>query len=504
MDLVASVDDDLVFMERVVLSALLGSQQFEDFAAQLKSSDFFIPAHGTLFEFCNQLHAEQKPIDETFLAKKARNDKQAREALALVMETSPLANLEAYIRAIKEASIKRHLMRLALQIRELCQQDRPTADILDNIERNVYQISLDNTQTGFKDMRRVLTDTLKAIQEAKARGNEKLIGLDTGFLKLNELTGGFSPGDLIIIGARPSMGKTSLVLNFAKTALNHEQGVAIFSMEMGAEQLMMRMLSCYTELHLHNIKMGHLDDNQWEELTKHAQQIYDKPLYIDDAGLLNIRQARSKLRKLKHEHPEIALAIIDYLQLMEGEGENSRYEQITKISRGLKTLARELNIPIIALSQLSRLLESREDKRPILSDLKESGAIEQDADQVLFLYRDAVYKHREHNDRVAKLRKEGKDEEVKKLEKQYNEAQEAQTDKREQAEIILAKNRNGGIGTVKVHFDKIYTRFSDIPKEGEEIQGDHTPTNLNMGSDMPSNLSMPNPLGGDDDEYYPF
>ncbi|BCZ18479.1 Replicative DNA helicase DnaB [Helicobacter sp. NHP19-012] len=497
-------DDDLILMERVVLSALLDSQQFEDFSSQLKSEDFSSPAHGKLFEYCSQLHAEQKPISAMFLEKKAQGNPQVLDALALVMQTNPLADLRSYIHAIKEASTKRHLMRLALQIRELCQQDRPTADILDSIERKVYQISLDNVETGFKDMAKVLKDTLKMIAEAKARGNEKLIGLDTGFLKLNELTGGFSPGDLIIIGARPSMGKTSLVLNFAKTTLNHNQGVAIFSIEMGAEQLMMRMLSCYTNLHLHNIKNGNLSEDEWERLTKHTQQIYDKPLYIDDAGLLNIRQARSKLRKLKHEHPEIALAIIDYLQLMRGDGEDSRHEQIAKISRELKILARELNIPIIALSQLNRLLESREDKRPILSDLKESGAIEQDADQVLFLYRDAVYKHREHNDRVAKLRKEGKVEEAKNLEKKFNALQDSLRYEKEQAEIILAKNRNGGTGTVKVHFDKIYTRFSDIPKEGEEPQGDQTPTNINMGDGMPSNFNMPNPIDGGWGDDCPF
>ncbi|CCM11091.1 Replicative DNA helicase [Helicobacter heilmannii ASB1.4] len=493
-------------MERAVLSALLDSQQFEEFASRLKKEDFSSPAHGALFEFCNQLHTEQKPLSALFLAKKAQGNPQILDALALVMQTNPLANLEVYIHTMKEASTKRHLMRLALHIRELCQQDRPSADILDGIERGLYQISLDNVQTGFKDMHRVIKDTLQMIADAKARGNEKIIGVDTGFFKLNDLTGGFSPGDLIIIGARPSMGKTSLVLNFAKTTLDHNQGVAIFSMEMGAEQLMMRMLSCYTRLHLHNIKIGNLSEADWKTLIEHTNQIYDKPLYIDDNSLLNIRQARSKLRKLKHEHPEIALAIIDYLQLMEGEGgegKNSRHEDVSKISRGLKTLARELNIPIIALSQLNRSLESREDKRPILSDLKESGSIEQDADQVMFLYRDAVYKHREHNDRVAKLRKEGKEEEAKKLERQYNEERDAQADKREQAEIILAKNRNGGIGTVKVHFDKIYTRFSDIPREGEQIQGDITPTNISMG-EVPSNLSMPDPLGSGVDEHCPF
>ncbi|CRF41236.1 replicative DNA helicase [Helicobacter ailurogastricus] len=485
MDLAMNVDEGLISMERAVLSALLDKQDYEAFATQLHPSDFYYPIHQLLFEFCQELYLEQKPVDARFLKQKIqmRNNEQALEALSIILGTSPLADLQAYIRAIKDATLRRHLLQLSLDIRTQCYQDKATEGILDNIEATLYQMSLENSPGGFKDVRRVVKDTLTLIKEAKEKGNQKLTGLDTGFYELNEKTGGFQPGDLVVIGARPSMGKTSLVLNLAQTTLNHRQGVAIFSMEMGAEQLMMRMLSSNTSLHLHDLKIGNCNDEDWEKLAFHAEAMNHKPLFIDDVSLLTIQHIRSKLRQLKNKHPEVALAIIDYLQLMSGEkGDLKRNEQIAQISRGLKTLARELNVTIIALSQLNRALESREDRRPILSDLKESGAIEQDADQVLFLYRDEVYKKRDQNDRLAKLRKEGKDEEAKKLEKQFYEEKQAHYEANqgvEGAEIILAKNRNGDIGTIKIGFNKSFTRFQDLSKKTDE-QGDQTPTNMAM------------------------
>ncbi|WP_163555381.1 replicative DNA helicase [Helicobacter suis] len=475
---VTSLDSDLLSMERVVLSALLENQHYEEFARELKPSDFYYEAHQILFELCSELHEEKRPVDAHFLNKKVeiRGDEKTTEALAAIMGTTPLANLGAYIHAIKEAACRRNLLHLARQIHTECDQAKSSQIIIDGIERDLYALSLQTTQGGFKDVKSVLKQTLNLIKEAKLKGNQRVTGVDTGFNKLNDYTGGFQPGDLIVIGARPSMGKTSLVLNIAKTTLNHNQGVAIFSMEMGAEQLMMRLLSNLTSLHLHNLKIGNLSDEDWENLSRSAQNIYHKFLFIDDTSMLTIQHVRSKLRQLKRKCPEITLAIIDYLQLMASDQSLNRHEQIATISRGLKTLARELQTPIIALAQLNRSLESREDRRPILSDLKDSGAIEQDADQVLFLYRDAVYKQRDHNDRLAKLRKEGKSEEAKKLEQQFNAEKKANYERTkgiEQAELILAKNRNGDIGTVKILFNKAYTRFED-PIESQD--GEYKPT----------------------------
>ncbi|WP_104740156.1 replicative DNA helicase [Helicobacter bizzozeronii] len=474
--------ENLIMMERAVFSALLEGNKYEDFASMLKPDDFFYPSHRLLFSLCGTLYNAKKPVDASFLDRellKHSDHKTHREALAQIMATSSIANLEAYIRAIQEAAIHRRLLQLSIEIREQCSQDKPSSMILDEVERALYQISIQDAKKSFRPVTQIVYNTMKMIEEAKLRGNNKVTGLDTGFRQLNEYTGGFQKGDLVVIGARPSMGKTSFVLNIAQTTLTHNQGVAIFSMEMSGEQLMMRLLSSLSALHLHDLKMGNLTDPAWENLSRSAQNIAQKPLFIDDSSVLTIQHVRSKMRQIKNQHPEIAIAIVDYLQLMSGDrGDLKRHEQVAEISRGLKTLARELDIPILALSQLNRSLESREDKRPILSDLKESGAIEQDADQVLFLYRDAIYKKRAQNELLAKMRKEGKTEELKKLEKQFRDEGKlefGQNNGVEDAEIILAKNRNGSIGTIKVGFNKAYTRFEDRIEQ----EGDQKPTNMN-------------------------
>ncbi|WP_121022524.1 replicative DNA helicase [Helicobacter vulpis] len=469
-------DDPLLEMERVVLAAILENNRYEEMASVLKPVDFLHPAHGLFFELCAQLHQQNLPIRASAIFKQLTKEKD-KESLLQVMASAPIAYLEPYVEAIKQASTRRALLNISLEVREQCLAERPTPQILDMLERELYALSMQNVRGGFKNIREVVLHTLHLIEEAKLRGNSQMLGLDTGFHKLNEYTAGFQKGDLIVVGARPSMGKTSFVLNIAYTTLKHQQGVAFFSMEMGAEQLMLRLLAHTANLHLHDLKVGKLDDTQWEELTRCAQLLQSMPLYIDDTSVLTLEHVRSKLRQIKTHHPDIGVAILDYLQLMSShQSELARHAQIAEISRGLKVLARELEIPIIALSQLNRSLESREDKRPILSDLKESGAIEQDADQVLFLYRDEVYKRRAQNERLAKLRKEGKDEEVKKLEVQFNTQRKEEFHQNqgvEDAEIILAKNRNGEIGTIKIAFNKPYTRFEDRIETSNEEKSTH-------------------------------
>jgi len=294
------------------------------------------------------------------------------------------------------------------------------------------------------------------IERLKALGNTRLIGTDTGFFNLNEKTSGFGKGDLVIIAARPSMGKTALVLNMAQKAIDRGEGVAFFSLEMPAEQLMMRLLSVKTGIALQSLRVGDLNEDEWKNLAQATDDVSKSKLFIDDGGYATIHHVRSKLRKIKAQHPEITMAVIDYLQLMSGESNNrseGRQQEISDISRGLKQLARELEIPIIALSQLNRSLETRENKRPMLSDLRESGAIEQDADIILFVYRHDVYLERLEKEKEMRAKSEGKP-----YKSEYTRKAEEDT------ELIIGKQRNGPTGTVELKFQKHLTRFVDKPK----------------------------------------
>jgi replicative DNA helicase len=289
----------------------------------------------------------------------------------------------------------------------------------------------------------------------KELGNTHLIGETTGFEALDKRTTGFNEGDLVIIAARPAMGKTALVLNMALANVEANKGVIFFSLEMPAEQLMLRMLAAKTSIPLQNLRKGDMDDNQWSQLSGAFDDLNKKKLFVDDGGSVNINQLRARVRKLaQNEDNNISLVIIDYLQLMQGTGNKDRHQEVSDISRGLKMLAREMKIPIIALSQLNRGLENRPDKRPMLSDLRESGAIEQDADIIMFVYRDDVYKERDE----ARKEKEAKDKGEEYKSTFVNKPV-------EEAEVIIGKQRNGPIGTVKLDFHKALTKFVDKPNE---------------------------------------
>lgn len=462
--------DPSIDIERVVISAIIfDPKRFEEIADVLVPKDFIHIPHRSIFEFCLELLKKELPLDENFIRNEVVASKKIKEEEFLhIISTNPIANIEAYIKELKNASIKRELHSLANTLREKSLNGSINSeDILDEIEREVYKISINSTQSDFRNAQEIVQNTIARIYDLKKRGSNILTGLDTGFQELNRLTTGFNKGELIIIGGRPSMGKTALALNMAQTILNHDNnGVAIFSLEMPAEQLMLRLLSSMTLIPLQELKVGKLDDRQWEELSRCSDIMSSKNLFIDDGSALSINQLRSKLRKLKSKNQDIEIAMIDYLQLMGNNNRRDmqRHEEISEISRGLKTLARELDIPIIALAQLSRSLESRDDKRPILSDLRESGAIEQDADVILFPYRDDVYRRRNENDKLAKLKKEGNDKAAKAYEMELRQTKEEEWKKGgvEQAEIIVAKNRNGETNTVKIQYKKIYTRFEDI------------------------------------------
>ena len=440
-----------VNLEKAVLSSIIfDPTTFEAVAERLKPKDFYLPFHRYLFEAMIECEKEEKPIDEEFLKKKLHQKNAFDEdAFLEILSSNPLSNTSAYIEEIKDKAIKRELVSLTSDIKEVAiEKDLPSSDVVDLVQQKLYKITEEANSSDFKDSPEIVESTLKHIEEMKKRGNQGVVGVDTGFRKLNELTTGFGEGDLVIIAARPAMGKTSFALNLAEKAIKDKLGVAIFSLEMPAEQLMLRMLSSITSIPLQKLKIGDLNDDEFTRLSNAMDEMSGSKLFVDDNGLVDIHHVRSKLRKLKTNHPEISLAIIDYLQLMSGTGSKDRHLEVSEISRGLKLLARELNMPIIALSQLNRSLESRSDKRPMLSDLRESGAIEQDADLILFVYRDDVYRMREEKEKEMKARNEGKE---------YKSNFFAKPE--EDAEIIIGKNRNGPVGVVDLVFQKSCTRF---------------------------------------------
>jgi len=465
-------------IERSVLSSILFNPSgYEDVASDIKPRDFYLPAHKYIFEAMEECEREDLPIDEEFLKKKL--NQQGRfdeEAMLEILSTNPLPTTGAYVTEIREKSIKRDLVKLTADIREVAvEKDLPSSEVVDLVQQKLYQITADGKDKEFRDAPEMTSATIEHILEMKKRGNNGVVGLDTGFAKLNELTTGFGDGDLIIVAARPAMGKTSFALNLVQKALDDGKGVAVFSLEMPAEQLMLRLLTAKTSIPLQKLKVGNMNDDEWSRLNSAADTMSTKKLFVDDNGNVNIHTVRSKLRKLKSKHPEISLAVIDYLQLMTSAGNRDRHLEVSDISRGLKLLARELEMPVIALSQLNRGVESRGDKRPMLSDIRESGSIEQDADIIMFVYRDDVYRQKEEQEKEKKARMDGK-------EYKSNFVEKAE----ESAEIIIGKNRNGPVGTAKLIFQKACTRFVDAGGIPIEIIYDES----NMEA-REANISMP-------------
>lgn len=473
-------------IERAVLSSIIfDPEQFEEIEAKVQEKDFYLPNHQAIFKAMHELHREEKPIDEEFLKQRLlMNEAYDEEALLEILAVSAISNTAAYVQEIKDRALKRNLITLTTEIKRVTiEENLPSSDVVDLVEAKLYQITQENENSEFKDSKTITFDTLDYIKRMKARGNSILVGVDTGYHELNKMTTGFGEGDLVIIAARPAMGKTAFVLNVVLNLLNQKKGVAFFSLEMPAEQLMLRLMSAKTSIPLQKLRVGDMDDDEWSRLNNAFDEMGRASLFVDDDGSVNINQLRSKLRKLKSQNPEISLAVIDYLQIMSSTGNRDRHLEVSEISRGLKMLARELKIPIIALSQLNRGLESRNDKRPMLSDIRESGSIEQDADIIMFVYRDDVYLYKEEKEREKAAKKEGKE-----FVSQYVEKEE------EDAEIIIGKQRNGPTGHVKLVFQKRFTRFVDAtPKEVEITYTEVQATDANMGvpDQAPPNVEMP-------------
>nr|WP_122012116.1 replicative DNA helicase [Maliibacterium massiliense] len=400
-------------------------------AAVLAPEDFYVPAHREIYAAMLALYSAGKPVDLVTVTDELRSRGSIdgiggpTYLVDLSQSVPGAANVEAYIKIVEDKSTLRRLIAAGEGIaKESYQPSGEVEEVLDSAEQAIFNISQRKTRQAFSPLKDVLMDAYEQIEQAYAT-KQRVTGIPTGFVDLDNRTAGFHGSELILVAARPSMGKTSFVMNLVQNAaIKHRAKVAVFSLEMSVAQLANRMLCSEALVDMQRVRSGELEDEDWPKLLAAMSALSETDIYIDDTPGISVMEMRSKCRRLKMEHG-LDLIAIDYLQLMSGGNSESRQQQISDISRALKGLARELDVPVIALSQLSRAAEARQDHRPMLSDLRDSGAIEQDADVVIFLYRDAYYD------------------------------QEAD----DMAEIILAKQRNGPTGTIKLLWQGQYTRF---------------------------------------------
>lgn len=402
----------------------------------INSGDFYEQQHGILFDTMLELYNEGKPVDLVTLQNRLKEKDVPPQISSLefirdLVSTVPTsANVKYYAQIVKEKSVLRRLIKVTEETANDCYLDKEKLDvILDKIEKNVFNIVQNRGTKEFTDIKDIVLSSIDSI-EAASKNHGSVTGIATGFYDLDYKTAGLQPSDLILIAARPSMGKTAFALSIAEyVALKSNITTAIFSLEMSQDQLAKRLLSMNSKVDSHKIRTGNLSANEWTSLMESARILGNSSLVIDDTSSISVSELRSKCRKLKLER-NLGLVIIDYLQLMSGNRRaESRQQEISEISRALKSLAREINVPVIALSQLSRAVEQRPDKRPMLSDLRESGAIEQDADVVMFIYRDDYYNHDTQEPGVT--------------------------------EIIIGKQRNGPTGTIKLAWLAQFTKFAN-------------------------------------------
>ena len=431
--------------QSVLGGLLLDNQRWDTIADKISIDDFYRREHRLIFSAISALCHENSPADVVTVSERLEQtgDLDAAGGLAylgsLANNTPSAANVAAYAEIVRERSILRQLLQATGEISDAAYSpgDRTASQVLDYAEKRVFDISETRTRRrgGYEPIASLLTKTVDRIDELY-RKQGTVTGVATGFTDLDEKTSGLQPSDLIVIAGRPSMGKTTLAMNIAENAaVGHKIPVAIFSMEMPGTQLAMRMMASLGRINAHRVRTGKLDDEDWPRLTSAVSLLSEAPIFIDDTPALTPMELRARARRIKREH-DLGLIIVDYLQLMQtGDASTeNRATEISNITRALKGLAKELNVPLIAMSQLNRSLEQRTDKRPVMSDLRESGAIEQDADVILFIYRDEVY----NEDSPAKGT----------------------------AEIIIGKQRNGPIGKVTLTFLGEYTKFENYISGG--------------------------------------
>ena len=429
--------------EQAVLGAMLLSHDAVIVAMEkLQSQDFYRDVHRIIFEAMDHLHRENKEIDVITLPDELKRMKKLDDVggLEYVLNLPNLvgsaANIEYYANIVAEKALARNLISTCTELTtEAYDGQKETEALLDDAERRILQLSDTKNRGDFASVGAVVEVTLDKITKLY-ENKAGLTGLPTGFRDLDRMTSGLQPSDLILVAARPSMGKTAFTLNIAQNVgVRQHKTVAFFSLEMSQEQLVQRLLCQIAHIDSQKLRTGQLNsDEEWTRLTDACDKLYESPIYIDDTPGISVAEMRSKARRLKSEHG-LDLIIVDYLQLMQGRNAESRQQEISEISRSLKALARELKVPLIALSQLSRSVESRQDKRPMLSDLRESGALEQDADIVSFLYREDYYDKETENQHIT--------------------------------EVILAKHRNGPVGSVKLYFKNEFTLFLNLDTQHE-------------------------------------
>lgn len=441
-DLIEKVPPHSKEAEIAVLGGvLLDADALGKVVAILKPEHFYYPAHQLIFKHVEILNTRNMPVDILSLGESLRQHEQLEMAggssylMALVNSIPTTANIEHYARIVERHAILRGLISAGTQIVETAYNagDDEIATILNNIEQMIFSIGQQRMSKGLIHIQPVLWKVFEELEQSFSTPEAMLDkNLTTGFSDLNQfLGGGMSPSDLIILAARPAMGKTALALNIGTSlALEHNKPVAIFNLEMSKEQLITRILCTVTGMNSRTLRSGTLHTDQWQTISDAIARLTEAPIYIDDSSNVTPAELRAKTRRLKAEQKDLGLIIIDYIQLMETGNSENRAQEVSKISRSMKQLARELDVPVVALSQLNRGVEQRQNKRPMLSDLRESGAIEQDADIVLFLYRDEYYNP------------DSKDKNT--------------------AEVIIAKHRHGPTGTVKLFFDAGLTKFANL------------------------------------------
>jgi replicative DNA helicase len=431
--------------EQSVLGGLmLNSEAWNEISDKIASEDFYRREHQLIFQAMRALSEADQPLDVVTIAEELEhraelNDVGGMPYLGMLANETPTAsNVPAYARIVREQSVMRQLIRVGNKIADSGYRPdgRPLDDLLDQAETEVFKIAeqKDKGRQGFQNIQALLTKTVDKIDEL-FNSDDALTGVSTGFNDFDDRTSGLQKADLVIVAGRPSMGKTTFAMNMCENvAIGAGVPVAIFSMEMPAEALTMRMISSLGRINQQAVRSGKLEDDDWPRVTSAVNILSQAKIFIDDSAALTPNEIRARCRRLQKEHGQLGMVMVDYLQLMRApEAGDNRVNEISAISRGLKALAKELNCPVVALSQLNRSLEQRPNKRPVMSDLRESGAIEQDADLIVFIYRDEVY----NEDSPDK----GK------------------------AEIIIAKQRNGPIGTVNLTFQGQFTRFDNFARD---------------------------------------
>jgi replicative DNA helicase len=448
-------------MEQAVLGAMLIERSAVEKAAEiLRSDDFYRDAHRVIFEAILALTQRDEPTDLLFVQEELQRGGVLESVggtpylMQLTDAVPAAANAEYYAKIVEEKAILRRLLGAAAEIQGLAHSEYDDiGDVVDRAEKAVFGVAQRRMSSYFTAMRPLVATVFEQIERRSEVGLDGVTGLATPFEDFNYKTSGLQPSDLIIVAARPSMGKTSLVLGMAQhVAIKLHQPVALFSLEMSKEQLCMRMISSESKVDASRLRNGYLEDSDWRRVGETCGHLAEAAIFIDDSPDCSALEMRAKCRRLKAEHG-LSLIVVDYLQLMRGHKKtDNRTQEIGEIARALKSLARELNVPVIALSQLSRAVEQRPDKRPMLSDLRESGSIEAEADVVVFIYREEYYKMKEAMSMDM-------EEAERTAQKQRGE------DKVEKATLIIAKQRNGPTGPVDVAFLPHYARFENLAKE---------------------------------------